>query len=75
FRVVLVVLKAGAAFDEDDPRGHVSMLVREGELSLEVGPDRATVGPGQIAAIDQGHPWRARAERDSVAILHFSWPG
>ena len=75
FRVVLVALRAGARFDEDDQRGHVSMLVLEGRVSLEVGHERTEVGPGQIAAIGAGHPWTALADEESVVVLHFSWPG
>lgn len=75
FRMVLVVLKAGARFDEEDQRGHVSMLVREGGVSLAVGDERTKVGPGQIAAISTGHAWSAVADQDSVVVLHFSWPG
>ncbi len=74
FRIVLAVLKAGARFDEDDPRGHVSMLVREGRVSLEAGDERTEVGPAQIAAIGAGSRWRALAEEDSVIVFHFSWP-
>ena len=75
FRVVLVVLKAGARFDEDDPRGHVSMLVRQGGVSLAVGDERTKVGTGQIAAISAGHARSAVADQESVVVLHFSWPG
>lgn len=75
FRIVLAVLKAGARFDEDDPRGHVSMVVREGRVALEVGDGHRTeVGPAQIAAIGAGHRWRALAQEESVVVLHFSWP-
>ena len=74
FRLVLVALRAGARFDEDDPRGHVSVLVREGHVSLHVGDESTEVGTGQIAAISAGHPWWALAAADSVVVLHFSWP-
>jgi quercetin dioxygenase-like cupin family protein len=75
FRIVLVVLKAGARFDEDDPRGHVSALVRSGRVSFHVGDESTEVGTGQIAAVAAGHRWRALAAEDSVVVLHFSWPG
>jgi quercetin dioxygenase-like cupin family protein len=75
FRIVIAVLKAGARFDEDKPRGHVSILVRQGRVSLEVDDERTQVGTAQIAAIGAGHRWRAVAEEESVLVFHFSWPG
>lgn len=74
FRLVLVALKAGARFDEDDPRGYVSLLVRQGHVSLHVGDESTEVGTGQIAAVGAGHPWWAVAAEDSIVVLHFSWP-
>ncbi len=75
FRIVLVVLRTGARFDEDDPRGHVSVQVRQGRVSLHVGDESTEVGTGQMAALAAGHPWRALAAEDSAILLHFSWPG
>lgn len=75
FRLVLVALKAGARFDEDDQRGYVSLLVRQGHVSLHVGDESTELGTGQIGAIATGHPWWAIAAEDSVVVLHFSWPG
>lgn len=75
FRLVLVALKVGARFEEDDPRGYVSLLVRQGHVSLHVGDESTEVGTGQIAAIATGHRWWAIATEESVVVLHFSWPG
>lgn len=74
FRLVLVALRAGAAFDEGDPRGYVSVLVREGRVALRVGDESTEVGPGQVSAIEAGHPWSAVAQEDSLVVLHLSWP-
>ncbi len=74
FRLVLVALRAGARFDEGDPRGYVSVLVREGRVSLNVATESTEVGPGQVSAIEAGHPWSAVAKEDSLVVLHLSWP-
>ncbi len=74
FRLVLVALKAGARFDEDDPRGEVSVLVRRGRVSLQVGGESTDVGPGQVAAIQAGNHWSAVAAEDSLVILTINWP-
>ncbi len=74
YRLVLVALKAGGSFDEDDPRGYVSLLVREGRLSVAVGDGRLDVGKGQVAAIDTGNRFSAVALEDTVVLMNFSWP-
>lgn len=74
FRLVLVVLEAGATFDEDDPRGDVSLLVREGQVVLHVEAAQADLHAGDITAVTAGHRWSAVAVQASVVLLHFCWP-
>lgn len=71
--MMLAVSREGAMFDEDGPRGHVTLLVRDGQPLLEVAADGTTVGTGQIATVARRHAWCARAERDPLAVADFSW--
>ena len=74
FRLVLVAQRAGTRFDEDDPRGEVSVLVRLGRISSQVDGDSTDVGPGQVSTIQAGNHWSAVAAEDSLVILTINWP-
>ncbi len=73
-RVVLVVLKAGARFDEDDPRGYVTLDVREGRLSVAVDDGETELGAGKVAVLGHGQRWSGKALEDSALLMNFSWP-
>lgn len=73
-RVVLVALRAGARFDEDDPRGYVTLDVREGRLSVAVNDREAEIGAGQVAVLGHGECWSGKALEDSAVLMNFSWP-
>ncbi len=73
-RVVLVALKSGARFDEDDPRGYVTLAVREGRLSVAVDDGETAVGASQVAVLGHGQSWSGKALEDSAVLMNFSWP-
>lgn len=73
-RVVLVVLKAGARFDEDVPRGYVTLGVREGRVSVSVNDRTTEVGAGQIAVLGHGECWAGTALEDAALLMNFTWP-
>ncbi len=73
-RVVLVALKTGARFDEDDPRGFVTLAVREGRMSVGVDGGEMEVRAGQVAVLGHGRCWSGKALEDSALLMNFSWP-
>jgi quercetin dioxygenase-like cupin family protein len=73
-RVVLAALKAGARFDEGDPRGYLTIAVREGRFSVTVDGGETEVGAGEIAVLGHGQCWSGRALEDSALLMNFSWP-
>ncbi len=73
-RVVLVALRAGARFDEDDPRGYVTLVVHEGRLSVAVNDGETEIGAGQVAVLGHGECWSGKALEDSAVLMNFSWP-
>ncbi len=75
FRIVAVVLRAGIHFDEDEPRGHVGLVVHDGAITLHVDDRDERLTAGSLAAVEPGHPWRAEADEDSLLLLHLGWPG
>ncbi len=73
-RVVLVALRAGARFDENDPRGYVTVVVREGRLSVAVDDGETEIGAGQVGVLGHGQCWSGKALEDSAVLMIFSWP-
>ncbi len=73
-RVVLVTLKAGAQFDEGDPRGYVTLMVHEGRVSVAVDDGETEIGAGQVAVLGHGQCWSGKALEDSSVLMNFSWP-
>ncbi len=73
-RVVLVALRTGARFDEDDPRGYVTLAVREGRLSVAVDDGAIEIGEGRVAVLGHGQRWSGQALEDSALLMTFSWP-
>ncbi len=74
YRLVLATPKTGARFHESDPEGYVSLLVQDGRIAVEVEGQTSEIGRGQVAAIEAGHRWSARALEDSAVLMNFSWP-
>lgn len=74
FRLVLVVFRAGAAFDENDQRGSVAVQVLDGRVDVRVGEDTIEIGADEIAVVSPGHPWTALAVTDGLLLLHLAWP-
>jgi quercetin dioxygenase-like cupin family protein len=74
FRLVAVALRAGVRFDEDDPRGHVGLVVHEGAVTLHVAGRVESLRTGSVGAMEPGNPWWAEADDDSLLLLHLGWP-
>jgi quercetin dioxygenase-like cupin family protein len=74
FRVVLTTLEAGAQIGGEETNGALSILALRGAISLTRGDRVERLGPEQLAVIDRGGPWRARANEDCDLLLTVSWP-
>lgn len=74
FRLVLVVFRAGATFDENDQRGSVALQVLDGRVDVRVEEDATQIGAGEIAVVSPEHPWKALAVTDGLLLLHLAWP-
>jgi quercetin dioxygenase-like cupin family protein len=74
FRLVLVVFRAGATFDENDQRGSVALQVLDGRVDVQVGEERIEIGAGEIAVVSPDHPWKAVTMTDGLLLLHLAWP-
>jgi quercetin dioxygenase-like cupin family protein len=74
FRLVLVALRSGARFDEDDQRGSLALQVLEGRVTLRVGEEATELGAGEVAVVSPDHPWRAVALSDGLLLMQLSWP-
>jgi quercetin dioxygenase-like cupin family protein len=74
FRLVLLVFRSGAAFDENDQRGTLALQVLEGRLALRVAGDAMEIGEGEVGVVLGEHPWTALAVTDGLLLIHLSWP-
>ena len=74
FRLVLVVFRAGAIFDENDQRGSVALQILDGRIDVRVGEHAIQIGSGDIAVVSPEHPWTAVATADGLLLLHLAWP-
>ena len=73
-RVLLTVLRSGAALDEQDGDSRVSVQVLDGGLTVELNGEAVDLEPGELAVIDAGNPWFVRARSDSALLLTIAWP-
>jgi quercetin dioxygenase-like cupin family protein len=74
FRLTLVALQDGAAFNETDQRGCVALQAIEGHVVVRVGDQTAEIGEGELAVIAPGQPWEAVATAESLLLVHLAWP-
>ncbi|MBA2253852.1 MAG: hypothetical protein H0W07_01890 [Chloroflexi bacterium] len=73
-RVMLTVLRAGAALDEQDGESRVTLQVLDGQAAVEVVGESAELSPGEVAVIDAGNPWLVHAIVDSALLVTITLP-
>ncbi len=73
-RVLLSVMRAGAALDKQDGDARASVQLIEGEATLSIERDAIRLSPGEVAVVDRGHPWVLQAESDCAVLLTLAWP-
>ncbi|HWH23980.1 MAG TPA: hypothetical protein VNW68_03695 [Candidatus Limnocylindria bacterium] len=76
FRVVLTVMRDGAELDEQDGDARVSVQLIDGTASLRLPEedDAVRLDAGMLAVVDNGRPWRLRADSDCAVLLTLAWP-
>ncbi len=73
-RVLLSVLRAGAALDEQDGAARATVQVVDGSATLAIDGEETLLRPGELAVVDRGRPWIIRAEMDCALLLTIAWP-
>jgi quercetin dioxygenase-like cupin family protein len=73
-RVLVSVLREGAALDEQDGDARATVQIIDGTATLEVNGAEAHLGPAEIAVIDRAQPWVLRADSDCAVLLTFAFP-
>jgi quercetin dioxygenase-like cupin family protein len=74
FRVLLSVLRAGAALDEQDGHARASVQVIEGRATLGIDGDETMLEAGELAVVDSGNAWLLQAQTECAVILTLAWP-
>jgi quercetin dioxygenase-like cupin family protein len=74
FRVVLVVLRAGAEVGEDEAHGPISVQVIRGSAAVRRAGQESELGAGRLATLDSGGAWAISAREDSAVLLTIAWP-
>jgi quercetin dioxygenase-like cupin family protein len=73
-RVMLTVLREGAALDEQDGDARATVQVIDGTATLQIEDAEAHLEPAEIAVVDRGEPWVLRADSDCALLLTIAWP-
>jgi len=74
FRVLLSVLRAGAALDDQDGDMRASVHVLEGRATLGIDGDETELEVGELAVIDSGNAWLLQAQTDCAVLLTLALP-
>jgi quercetin dioxygenase-like cupin family protein len=73
-RVMLTVVREGAALDEQDGDARTTVQVVDGTATIEIDGAEAHLQPAEVAVIDRGEPWIIRADSDCALLLTIAWP-
>jgi quercetin dioxygenase-like cupin family protein len=74
FRVLLSVLRDGAALEEVDGDARVGIQLLDGGAVVELDGDAIELAADEMAVVDAGQPWRLRAVGDCAVLLTLAWP-
>jgi quercetin dioxygenase-like cupin family protein len=74
FRVLLTVLRAGAALDDQDGAMRASVQVIEGRATLGIDGDESVLEAGDLAVMDSGNAWLLQAETECAVLLTLALP-
>jgi quercetin dioxygenase-like cupin family protein len=74
-RVVLVVMRAGAALHEHAAPGPITIHGLEGQFLVHVGAQEITIAPGGIVSVDADVRHAVAAVEDGAFLLTIGYPG
>ena len=74
FRVLLTVLRDGAALEELDGDARVGIQLLDGRAVVELENAAEQLAAEDMAVVDAGQPWRLRGVGDCAVLLTFAWP-
>ena len=74
FRVLLSVLRDGAALEEVDGDARVSIQLLDGRATVELEHAKAELTADEVAVVDAGRPWRLRAVSDCAVLVTLAKP-
>jgi quercetin dioxygenase-like cupin family protein len=73
-RVLLTVLRQGAALDEQHGDARATIQVIDGTATLDIKGAEAHLQPAELAVVDRDQPWVLRADSDCAVLLTFAFP-
>jgi quercetin dioxygenase-like cupin family protein len=73
-RVLLTVLRAGAALDEQQGDARTTVQVVDGVATIELDGEQTSLSQGQLAVVDRGAPWLVVAQTDCAVLLTIAFP-
>ena len=73
-RVMLTVLREGAALDEQNGDARTTVQVIDGTATLKIDSAEAHLEPAEVAVVNRGQPWIIRADSDCALLLTIAWP-
>lgn len=73
FRVVLVVLRAGAQVHEQQTDQRIALQPLEGHVRLQLAEEAVNLHPDQLLSLDRNVPYHIEAVEDSAFLLWVGW--
>jgi quercetin dioxygenase-like cupin family protein len=68
-RITLTAVKAGAELGSEMTDDTLAVHCLEGQVAVVIDAAEATLGPGQLATIEEPRGWRLTALADSLLLL------
>ena len=73
-RLLLTVLRASAALDEQDGVARTSVQLIDGTATVSIEGAGTLLQPGDLAVVDRGQPWLLTAETDCAVLVTVCFP-
>ena len=74
-RVVLVALRQGAAMDEHQASGPITIQAVSGQFRVSLPDQHVNLAPGQVVALAPALRHSVLALQDGAFLLTLAWPG
>jgi len=73
FRVVLVVLKAGATVNEQQSDQRIALQPLQGHIRLHLPDEVVNLHPDQLLSLDRNRSYHIEAVEDSAFLMWVGW--